>query len=229
MNNDINDYRKELNNKYMKSMYAKIRKLYLYRFLLIIPFIIALSYWWMPGMRVLAGNLEYLKDTLPSFTIMVLCLIGRKYFSYKLSTRWVNVGGHIMFNMDMPMYLHNIQNKLIPKLMEKGIILNNRYSHISPGEVIFETKNTEPRLRFRFYNARIEIINEKNYSYPMFTCVSTATHADKFIDKDTLGVIGEIDLMTEEHVDEAIRLIINKINELYEKGYINKIITDEEN
>ena len=172
---------------------------------------------------------EYLKDTLPSFTIMVLCLIGRKYLSYKLSTRWVNVGGHIMFNMDMPMYLHNIQNKLIPKLMEKGIILNNRYSHISPGEVSFETKNTEPRLRFRFYNARIEIINEKNYSYPMFTCVSTASLADKFIDKDTLGVIGEIDLMTEEHVDEAVRLIINKINEVYEKGYINKIITDEEN
>ena len=226
MNNDLNDYNKELSDKYIENMRTKIKLLYFLKNILIIPFIIALFYWLPYGVMFLIGESSYLMKSLPSFTIMVLSFIGRKYLSYKLSTRWITIAGPKMFNIDMPMYLHNIQNKLIPKLAEKGIVLNYRYSYIQPGEVWFETENIEPRLRICFYNNRIEIINEKNYPYPMFVGVYNATLVDNLIDKDTTGRIGEIDLTTDENVEEAVELIINKINELHKIGYITKIIAD---
>ena len=79
--------------------------------------------------------------------------------------------------------------RMDPKLAEKGIVLNYRYSYIQPGEVRFETENIEPRLRIYFYNNRIEIINEKNYPYPMFVCVYNATYVHNLIDKDTTGLM----------------------------------------
>ena len=194
MNNDLNDYNKELSDKYIENMRTKIKLLYFLKNILIIPFIIALFYWFPYGVMFLFGKFSYLMKSLPSFTIMVLSFIGRKYLSYKL----------------------------------KGIVLNYRYSYIQPGEVWFETENIEPRLRICFYNNRIEIINEKNYPYPMFVGVYNATLVDNLIDKDTTGRIGEIDLTTDENVEEAVELIINKINELHKIGYITKIIADYE-
>ena len=129
MNNDLNDYNKELSDKYIENMRTKIKLLYFLKNILIIPFIIALFYWLPYGVMFLIGESSYLMKSLPSFTIMVLSFIGRKYLSYKLSTRWITIAGPKMFNIDMPMYLHNIQNKLIPKLAEKGIVLNYRYSY----------------------------------------------------------------------------------------------------
>ena len=62
----------------------------------------------------------------------------------------------------------------------------------------------------------------------MFVCVNNVTFVHNPIDKYTTGRIGEIDLTTDENVEEAVKLIINKINELHKIGYITKIIADDD-